>query len=318
MKSQRSALLLSALSIASGVHAHMHMSSPSPRGDPKGTVGTPDFDINSPLGPGRPFPCQGKPAGPSTLSVKPGDTIPVKLEGGASHGGGHCQFSLSFDGQNFAAVKTVIRECMRNGPETIDVTLPNNLPSGKAVFSWSWVNAIGNRELYQNCADITINGGTASSFTGPKMLVANQPGFPQIPEMTNGADDGRALYGQTGSITISPGGSSPADPPPLTTTKPSGGNPTTSTPDKPATTPVDKPTTTKEPSKEPTTPTRAPTPAPTDSTGCSNGSSFMECDGKDYLVCFPDKPSVRMPCAPGTECRAFGKFIQCDWPQGKN
>lgn len=54
------------------------------------------------------------------------------------------------------------------------VKLPDNLPSnGKAVLGWTWINAVGNRELYMNCADIAIQGGPGSSIGGAGLLLAN-------------------------------------------------------------------------------------------------------------------------------------------------
>lgn len=37
-------------------------------------------------------------------------------------------------------------------------TLPNDTPAGDALFAWSWFNQIGNREMYMNCARVTITG----------------------------------------------------------------------------------------------------------------------------------------------------------------
>lgn len=39
----------------------------------------------------------------------------------------------------------------------------------------------GNREFYQNCADIKVDG-TGATFTGPPLSVLNLPGYPTMPE----------------------------------------------------------------------------------------------------------------------------------------
>lgn len=55
--------------------------------------------------------------------------------------------------------------------------IPRDVANGQALFAWTWYNLIGNRELYMNCADVAINGGTGSpsSFGNayPDLFVAN-------------------------------------------------------------------------------------------------------------------------------------------------
>jgi len=63
----------------------------------------------------------------------------------------------------------------------IPVTLPEGLKAGEAVFVWTWFNRIGNREMYMNCAPITIGGSSTSDavFNSlPDMFVANINGAP--------------------------------------------------------------------------------------------------------------------------------------------
>jgi hypothetical protein len=58
------------------------------------------------------------------------------------------------------------------------VKLPNNLPScERCTFAWSWVNAIGNREFYMNCADVRIVGGPGRTIRGSGIFLANLPGY---------------------------------------------------------------------------------------------------------------------------------------------
>lgn len=60
---------------------------------------------------------------------------------------------------------------------TYNFEMPNDVANGNALFAWSWFNLIGNREMYMNCADVVISGGTATvtAFENnyPDMSVAN-------------------------------------------------------------------------------------------------------------------------------------------------
>ncbi|MBE3043272.1 hypothetical protein IMZ48_12020, partial [Candidatus Bathyarchaeota archaeon] len=50
--------------------------------------------------------------------------------------------------------------CPAQGESTFEVRGPADTPaSDQAILSWSWLNKIGNREFYQNCAAVTIEGG---------------------------------------------------------------------------------------------------------------------------------------------------------------
>ncbi|KAJ1919721.1 hypothetical protein IWQ60_007173 [Tieghemiomyces parasiticus] len=147
-----------------------------------------------------------------------GSSIPVEfMAGGASHGGGHCQFSVSYDGgANFVVLHSEMNHCFGNGLQ-FNVPIPHNAPpSDRVVFSWSWVNAIGNREFYQNCADIAITGGDPNgAITGPRMVVANYgPDTPQIPEFFYSGDSKNKLYEDAPVITVRPSGSPSYQAPP--------------------------------------------------------------------------------------------------------
>ncbi|KAI9142569.1 hypothetical protein BKA69DRAFT_1123920 [Paraphysoderma sedebokerense] len=165
---------------------HMNMAYPPPRGYKNNAKwkGEIDYTIHAPLSPERPFPCQGKPKGEAVLTVTPGDTISVKVEGSAPHGGGHCQFVLGYGSGGsikWVVIDTVFKYCMING-NTYPVKIPQTAPGGDVVFAWTWINALGNREYYMNCADIRINSSGTSTIRGLSLLVANLPGYPTIPE----------------------------------------------------------------------------------------------------------------------------------------
>ncbi|KAI9220748.1 hypothetical protein BC828DRAFT_347980 [Blastocladiella britannica] len=180
-------IALALLASAPVADAHMAMSHPAPRQykTNPGAGGQIDYSYTAPLGA---YPCKGYPAQKPTLTVAAGSSISVSFDGSAVHGGGHCQFALSYDNdKTFVVVDTVIRECLRSGGGyTTQVTIPATAPSGPATFAWSWINAIGNREYYMNCADIQVTGGSgpSGSLTGPQLLVADLPGsaltFPEF------------------------------------------------------------------------------------------------------------------------------------------
>jgi hypothetical protein len=92
----------------------------------------------------------------------------------------------------------------------VDVTIPKNAPSGKATFMWLWNNAIGNRELYSNCVDVTIKGKEGGKIKGVRPLIANYGDSPLIGEFPNAGDqDGRALFDRRKSITVTVPASKP-------------------------------------------------------------------------------------------------------------
>jgi len=88
------------------------------------------------------------------------------------------------------------------------VPVPSSAPNGEAIFAWTWINAVGNREYYMNCADVIVTGGTSpSSVTGPKLFVANLPyiaGAPSIPEFPDvtSTNDGRNYLEARPIITV--------------------------------------------------------------------------------------------------------------------
>ncbi|KAG0091063.1 hypothetical protein BGZ93_009010 [Podila epicladia] len=177
--SQSSWLLLSTLAtfLFTSTDAHMAMLYPPPRGG----VGTKDFDwgIHQFVGyEDYKFPCGGFPKGPNT-DLKAGQVVGVRFwssamsdkedKGGlpskkieqARHGGGMCEFSLSYDGgKSFHVIGTYTKTC----PDAVyewPVKIPDNVPScndpGKCLFSWSWTANLM-PQFYHNCADVTIKG----------------------------------------------------------------------------------------------------------------------------------------------------------------
>ncbi|EED22716.1 conserved hypothetical protein [Talaromyces stipitatus ATCC 10500] len=139
-----------------------------------------DYSYTNPLdASGSNFPCKGyqNDAFKSVATYVAGSQYDMSLTGTATHGGGSCQLSLSYDtGKTFTVIQS-----LEGG----------YAPSGKALFAWSWFNKIGNREMYMNCAQVTIEGDlskvlnardtiashTATPFSSrPPMFIANVKG----------------------------------------------------------------------------------------------------------------------------------------------
>eukprot|EP00834_Sanchytrium_tribonematis_P004912 NODE_267_length_11298_cov_1.167872.p7 type:complete len:235 gc:universal NODE_267_length_11298_cov_1.167872:6273-5569(-) len=142
--------------------AHMRMSVPATRG----------FNYDTAPISSDQFPCKGlAPVDPTP--IKAGSTIESHIHGTANHGGGICQWSLSYDeGETFVVIHTIDTGCP--APEAdYQLPIPLNIPNGKSILLWSWMNEIGNREFYANCADIIVSGSSGTDFKGPQILVGN-------------------------------------------------------------------------------------------------------------------------------------------------
>ncbi|KAG0314145.1 hypothetical protein BGZ99_008343 [Dissophora globulifera] len=173
------AVLVLALLAPQQSEAHMALLYPTPRGG----FGTKAFDgrIHTFIGyQGLKYPCGGYPKGPVT-HFKAGDLVdvrfwtpelkdvtklPTKKMSQARHGGGLCEFSLSYDGGNsFNVIASYSKTC----PDAFykwPVRIPSNVPgcnkSGKCLFSWSWTaNLVP--QFYHNCADVTIQATSKST-----------------------------------------------------------------------------------------------------------------------------------------------------------
>ncbi|KAG0213593.1 hypothetical protein BGX28_004010 [Mortierella sp. GBA30] len=206
------------LTVSPSAEAHVGLSNPCPRyGAFKGCPAPPkgqqiDYNINSPVGTfdtiNQPL-CKHLVPETKRVTYKAGQTIKTQYSVGAAHGGGHCQWALSYDnGKTWVVIKTLIRDCLRNvkngAPYSVNVQIPKNAPSGKAIFQWIWNNAIGNRELYSNCADIEIKGTNGGQLKGVAPLIANygKKSF-YIPEFPNPKDkDGSDAFAKRKPVTI--------------------------------------------------------------------------------------------------------------------
>lgn len=240
-------------------------------------------------------------------------TIPFNPTGGATHSGGHCEFSLSYDGgKTYVVVHQELRYCFYSKPPTSSnnqghvrsytFTLPKDLPgTDHAVFAWSWVNAMGNREFYMNCGDIYIKG-KAGSYSGKQMTIANYgPDHPEIPEFLGNYDTGIDLYTTNIThVTVTGNGYGGGTGHQPSTTEVS----TSSTP--PATT-----------SNIPTTSDMPPPESTTNGGQCTaaNNGAYMckdSGDSADYMVCSNGQWALGS-CDGGTVCKQSGSSIYCGY-----
>jgi hypothetical protein len=179
-----------AASMASFVQGHMIMKSPVPYG--KSSLN------NSPLaGDGSDFPCKQRSGvydaeGASNVAAI-GEPQTLSFIGGATHGGGSCQVSLTTDLQptknsKWMVIKSIEGGCPSDaegnlsgnpsdtGASTFQYTIPEGIAPGEYTIAWTWFNHIGNREMYMNCAAVTVTGGSSSKrdlSSLPAMFVAN-------------------------------------------------------------------------------------------------------------------------------------------------
>jgi hypothetical protein len=96
--------------------------------------------------------------------------VPAPL--GGNHYGGSCQIGFSVDkGATFRIVVSYEGNCpLRHGGEApsgqvFNFTVPEDIPTGEAVFAWTWINR--EQEFNMNCAAVSISGQENSSDTYP-------------------------------------------------------------------------------------------------------------------------------------------------------
>lgn len=186
----------------SGVNGHMRLSTPHPYGQNSLT--------NDPLehGGGN-FPCKlrdGVWDPPEQPNIFPaGSTQLLSLLGSATHGGGSCQISLTTDMQPKKDSKWMVIWSMEGGcpannpgnlgtnpnaedPYQFHYTIPEDIPNGNYTLGWTWHTRVGVKDLFMNCAPITVtggkDGGPPPTDKYPPMFVANINGC-EIPEGPN-------------------------------------------------------------------------------------------------------------------------------------
>ncbi|KAJ2554017.1 hypothetical protein EV175_002734 [Coemansia sp. RSA 1933] len=352
-----------ASALVASVSAHMTIIDPCPRFSPWCTHEPPalpagvqyDYSIKSPIDPASTLLCKSNTSWPSPVATwTAGQSITVQFyPDGAAHGGGHAQFSVSYDGGNtFAVVYEVLKYMFFNGPSSSNTpevlsytfTLPADLPnSDSVIFAWSWVNAIGNREFYMNCADVAITGSSSSSYTGKQMVIADHDGYPTIPAFNGDYTTGLSYYENAPSVTVSPSGYTAASvvssganyaASPVASSSAVYEASSTATPvayaaqgDASSALEVAVAVVSSAPAAaEPTTAAADPASdaeAGSDtesdvedgssSSACTHGTLACTADGAGYQACVWGVWSVVINCPTETACKPFNNSILCDW-----
>ncbi|KAF9343645.1 hypothetical protein BGX26_005414 [Mortierella sp. AD094] len=170
-----STALFATLSILSSTSAHIAISNPPAQAGP--WTKNPSNNVHAWIGyEGKKFPCGGYKKGPVT-TYHAGEVIPVRFWNfdvtnykkfpppngvpQARHGGGACEFSLSYDG---GKTWKVIGQYTKTCPDIYyewPVMIPHNVPSctnsDKCLFAMSWT-AYNVDQYYHHCANILIKG----------------------------------------------------------------------------------------------------------------------------------------------------------------
>eukprot|EP00158_Paraphelidium_tribonemae_P001838 Partr_v1_DN24865_c0_g1_i1_m29887 putative endo-glucanase len=290
------------------ISAHMELMNPPPRKsrfNPLVQETDRDYNMVAPLlDTGANFPCKKYAAGQVAATYAAGETITASISGSVYHGGGHCQFSISYNDRDFVAIHTVLRNCFVGTGTSFRFQIPASTPAcDRCTLSWSWVNAQGNRELYMNCADVRITNSASSSYLeGPKMIVANLPGYPTIAEWPPATDDGSSLYTNAAIIRISPGSTAPAPAPvPAPSPVPSPTSP--APPPSPA-------SSSARPVPSPSAPAPPPPAASPSAGSCIDGSS--KCVTSNTWSLCSNNVLYTRACPSGTTCTTKDGKALCD------
>ncbi|KFA62142.1 hypothetical protein S40285_01712 [Stachybotrys chlorohalonatus IBT 40285] len=240
--------------LVSAASAHILMTNPVPFAG----------SSSSPLeGSGSNYPCQAVSyaADGSVNTYAQGSTQQLAFKGTAVHGGGSCQVSVTTDleptvNSVWKVIKSIEGGCPAQDaagnlgndanlevPFKYSFDIPEDLAAGQYVLAWTWFNKIGNREMYMNCAPITVTGssGSSSALSAlPDMFKANIgngcsttegtdvkfPDAGSVVEQLNGATSVFAApVGSCATGTPNSGGDSPeapsaADPQPTASAQP--------------------------------------------------------------------------------------------------
>lgn len=184
--------------LAATVHAHIILIEPRPYKFPQND--TQQSPLNTA---GLDYPCKF-PAGfvpergePTVLKLGK-DANVMRWLGGATHGGGSCQISITpgFQPNNkseWQVIKSMEGGCPSSAPgnlggsantpnpKTYTYTIPKDLEDiGDATISWTWFNRIGQREMYMNCAPVRIGGGRRGKRGVTKINRKRQSARPDI------------------------------------------------------------------------------------------------------------------------------------------
>ncbi|KAJ9206311.1 CAZyme family AA11 [Paecilomyces variotii] len=127
-----------------------------------------------------------------------GQNHTLAFEGIATHGGGSCQISLSTDLEPTKDSKWMVIHSIEGGcpintagnlddggattpvPNTFQFSIPDGISAGKYALAWTWFNRVGNREMYMNCAPITVTGGSQKRDEPSSKAISKRDSFPSM------------------------------------------------------------------------------------------------------------------------------------------
>ncbi|KAK0123781.1 hypothetical protein ONS95_008782 [Cadophora gregata] len=186
--------------------SHMVMNTPTPFG--KSSLNNSPLDAS-----GSDFPCKQRPGvydAEGASNIWPlGSTQSLSFTGSATHGGGSCQVSISYDkaptaSSTWKVIHSIEGGCPIKGvagnngdnanavnPDSYPFKVPTDLPTGTAVMAWTWFNKIGNREMYMNCAPITLTAGSSKrsdeneleARNATQLMERDQAAYSSLPDM---------------------------------------------------------------------------------------------------------------------------------------
>ena len=164
----------------------------------------PDYNYKSPLeADGSDFPCKGhhreRNCGPNAI-YDIGKEYSLEFDGTATHHGGSCQISLSYDNaRTFRVIKSFEGGCPLS--PGLNYTIPTSAAAGNAVLSWTWFNRAGLSQMYQNCIPVKING---KKTTHPEKSLEHLPLMYEC-NIGNGCTtvlDQRVCFPQPGDVVV--------------------------------------------------------------------------------------------------------------------
>lgn len=180
--------------LATSADAHMKLKSPVPYGQSS-------LDNSPLLADGSDFPCKQRTGvydaegAENVMAI--GEPQTLSFIGSAVHGGGSCQVSLTTDlnptkDSKWMVIKSIEGGCPASvpgnlpadpngsGASTFQYTIPEGIAPGQYTLAWSWINKIGNREFYMNCAPATVTAAKKKRYAPSPKVSKRQTSFPDM------------------------------------------------------------------------------------------------------------------------------------------
>ena len=148
----------------------------------------------------------------------------LRFQGQATHGGGSCQISLTRDTPPtkvsvFKVIKSIEGGCPSSNPgnvgtdpngfgaDTFNFSIPDVITPANYTLVWTWFNKIGDREMYMNCAPITVTSSHQKRHVHHRRLVEIQErteGLDALPNMFRANSGNGCSTAQSGTVLTIP------------------------------------------------------------------------------------------------------------------